>query len=121
MNPTVSTEVDLLYYAGPLPDRVWLINRDGSGNRRLYERNVEKNERITHESWMPGMRELAFVDWPNGIRCVHVDTGGERRVTSFNAWHAICNRITRGDATSSKPRLIAKVEVFGGTIWMVTV
>ena len=83
---------DLLFYAGPLTDRVWVVRRDGSSNRRLYARNVEKNEWITHESWIPGTRELAFVDWPHGIRCVHVDTGAKRRVTSCNAWHAICNR-----------------------------
>lgn len=84
-------DANLLYYAGPLTDRVWVINRDGSGNRRLYARNVEKNEWITHETWIPGTRELVFVDWPRGVRCVHVDTGAERQVTTFNAWHAICN------------------------------
>jgi oligogalacturonide lyase len=76
----------LLFYAGPLTDRVWLVNRDGSGNRRLYER--EPGEWITHETWVPGRRELAFVDWPNGMRAVDVDTGAERRVTDCNAWHA---------------------------------
>ena len=81
---------NLLYYAGPLKDRVWVINRDGSGNRRLYER--EPGEWITHEVWLPGTRELAFVDWPRGIRSINIDSGIERRVTSFNAWHAICNR-----------------------------
>jgi oligogalacturonide lyase len=80
----------LLFYAGPLTDRVWVIDRDGSRDRRLYRR--EPGEWITHESWIPGTRELAFVDWPHGIRCIQVDTGEERRVTSFNAWHAICNR-----------------------------
>lgn len=83
---------NLLYYAGPLTDRVWIINRDGSGNRRLYARNVEKNEWITHESWIPKTKELAFVDWNHGVRCINVDTGKERCITSFNAWHAICNR-----------------------------
>ena len=82
---------NLLYYAGPLTDRVWVINRDGTGNRRLYARNVEKNEWITHETWIPGTRELAFVDWNRGVRCVNVDTGKERQVATFNAWHAICN------------------------------
>jgi oligogalacturonide lyase len=81
---------NLLFYAGPLTDRVWVIGRDGAGNRRVYRRAA--GEWITHESWIPGTRELAFVDWPHGIRCVQVDTGVERRVTSFNAWHAICNR-----------------------------
>lgn len=82
---------NLLYYAGPLTDRVWVIHRDGSGNRRLYARNTQKNEWITHETWIPGTRELAFVDWQRGVRCIHVDTEEERQVTSFNAWHAICN------------------------------
>lgn len=81
---------NLLFYAGPLTDRVWVINRDGSDNRRLYQRTPE--EWITHETWIPGTRELAFVDWPKGVRCIHVDTGVERRVTSFNAWHPVCNR-----------------------------
>lgn len=85
-------DTDLLFYAGPLTDRIWLIRRDGSSNRRLYARNEQKNEWITHETWIPGTRELAFVDWPHGIRCIQVDTGAERRVTSFNAWHAVCNR-----------------------------
>lgn len=80
---------DLFFYAGPLTDRVWVVHRDGSGNRRLYHRRP--GEWITHESWLPGTRELAFVDWPRGVRCVQVDTGVERRVASFNAWHAVCN------------------------------
>ena len=83
-------DANLLFYAGPLTDRVWIINRDGSNNRRLYARTA--GEWITHEAWIPGTRELGFVDWPNGIRCINVDTGAERRVTSFNAWHAICNQ-----------------------------
>lgn len=84
-------DANLLYYAGPLTDRVWVIHRDGSGNRCLYARNVEKNEWITHETWIPGTRELAFVNWPRGVRCVNVDTGTERQVATFNAWHAISN------------------------------
>ena len=85
-------DADLLYYAGPLTDRVWVINRDGTGNRRLYERNVERNEWITHETWIPGTRELAFVDWNRGVKSVNADTKEVRQVTTFNAWHAISNR-----------------------------
>ena len=81
---------NLLFCAGPLTDRVWIMNRDGSQHRRVYARKPE--EWITHESWIPGTKELAFVDWPNGIRCVQVETGEEREVAFFNAWHAICNR-----------------------------
>jgi oligogalacturonide lyase len=82
---------DLLFYAGPLHDRVWVIQRDGSSNRRLYQRNTAENEWITHETWIPRTRELAFVDWPRGISAVHADTGEIRRVATFNAWHAVCS------------------------------
>lgn len=83
---------NLLFYAGPLTDRVWAVHRDGTNNRRLYHRNAARREWITHESWIPGRRELAFVDWPHGIRAVHADTGAQRHVCPFNAWHAVCNR-----------------------------
>lgn len=83
-------DAGLLFYAGPLNDRVWVIGRDGRNHRRLYER--KRGEWITHEVWIPVTRELAMVDWPKGIRAIHVDSGKERRVTSFNAWHAACNR-----------------------------
>lgn len=77
----------LIFYAGALTDRLWLVNRDGSGNRRLWRREHEL-QWITHESWLRGRRELAFVDWPHGMRAVHVDTGEVRALTRFPAWHA---------------------------------
>jgi len=83
-------DANILFYAGPLTDRVWLINRDGSNNRRLYERTP--GQWVTHETWLPGARELLYVDWPKGIRGIKIDTGAERQVTAFNAWHAACNR-----------------------------
>ena len=77
----------LIFYAGALTDRLWLVNRDGTGNRRLWQRE-HKLQWITHESWLRGRRELAFVDWPNGMRAVNVDTGELRWITRFPAWHA---------------------------------
>lgn len=80
----------LLFYAGPLNDRVWMVNRDGTGNRRLYTRRPP--EWITHETWVPHRRELAFVDWPNGMRGIDIDTGAERTLVTFNAWHGSFRR-----------------------------
>jgi oligogalacturonide lyase len=77
----------LIFYAGPLSDRLWLVNRDGSGNRRLWRR-ADEQQWITHESWIRGRRELAFVDWPHGMRAIEVDTGRLRSITRFPAWHA---------------------------------
>lgn len=79
-------DAGLIFYAGPLTDRLWLVNRDGSGNRRLWQRE-HRLQWITHESWLRG-RELAFVDWPNGMRAINVDTGALRWITRFPAWHA---------------------------------
>ena len=78
-----------IFYAGPLTDRVWVIKRDGSGNKRVYEKKPD--EWITHESWVPGTKEIAFVDWPNGMRAISILDGKERTLTNFNAWHAISN------------------------------
>jgi oligogalacturonide lyase len=92
----------VLFYAGPVTDRVWAINRDGTHNRRLYSR--QPDEWITHEFWISGTREVAFIDWPHGIRCIHVDSGAERPIASFNAWHASSNRAgTLGVADTNVP------------------
>ena len=83
---------NLLHYAGPYRDRMWVIHRDGSGNRLAYKRDAAKKEWIVHEVWMPGRRELVTVNWPHGMIGVDIDTGAVRCVTSFNAWHAMVNR-----------------------------
>lgn len=80
-------DASLIFYAGPLDDRLWLVRRDGTGNRRLWQRE-HRLQWITHESWLRGRRELAFVDWPNGMRAIHVDSGALRWLTRFPAWHA---------------------------------
>ncbi len=82
---------DLIFYAGPLTNRIWVIGRDGRGDRNPYPR-TDPMQWITHESWIPGTRELAFVDWPRGMRAVEVDTGAVRTITSFPAWHAAADR-----------------------------
>lgn len=77
----------LLFYAGPHKDRLWLVGRDGRGHRRLWQREHDL-QWLVHESWIRGAREVAFVDWPHGMRAVHADTGAVRTVTRFPAWHA---------------------------------
>lgn len=82
----------ILRYAGPYHSRIWVVNRDGSGNRLAYERDSARKEWVVHESWIPGTREIAFVDWPHGMRAVDIDTGALREITSVNAWHAVSDR-----------------------------
>ena len=82
---------DLILYAGPMTDRVWLIRRDGTGHRRLYERE-HAMQWITHEIWWPGRGRVLFVDWPNGLRAVSVKTGVCEWVSRFPVWHGAPDR-----------------------------
>jgi oligogalacturonide lyase len=78
---------DLILYAGPLTDRVWITDRSGKQNRRLYARE-DRMQWVTHEVWLPGRRAVAFVDWPRGTRLIDVETGAVDWITRFPAWHA---------------------------------
>lgn len=82
---------NLLFFAGPLTDRVWVLDLAQGKAKRIFTRNAQQKQWITHESWIPGRRELSLVDWPHGIIAANVDTGATRRVTTLNAWHAIAN------------------------------
>jgi oligogalacturonide lyase len=78
---------DLILYAGPLTDRVWVTDCSGRKNRRAYERE-DRMQWVTHETWLPGRRAIAFVDWPRGMRLVDLETGTASWLTRFPAWHA---------------------------------
>lgn len=80
-------DANLILYAGPLTDRIWLIGRDGSDNRRVYEREDSK-QWVTHEIWLPGRRAVAFVDWPRGMRLIDIERGHAVWLHRFPAWHA---------------------------------
>ncbi len=81
---------ELIFYAGPFTDRVWTVRSDGS-DHRSHVRRVPR-QWITHEIWIPGRPELAFVDWPHGVRAVDVRSGAIRDVVQLNAWHASTDR-----------------------------
>lgn len=80
---------DIILYAGPLTDRVWITDRSGN-TRRIYARK-DRQQWVTHESFIPGRHEVAFVDWPRGMRAISLDTGMVRSITDFPAWHAACD------------------------------
>jgi oligogalacturonide lyase len=85
---------DLILYAGPMTDRVWVTDRAGN-NRRIFEREHDL-QWITHEVWRPGHRTVLFVDWPNGMGEIDPDTGALTPITDFPVWHGA------PDATGSK-------------------
>ena len=76
-----------LRYAGSYDSRIWVIRRDGSENRLVYQRNAEMKEWIVHETWRPGSMEILTTNWPHGVIGIDVETGATRKVCAFNAWH----------------------------------
>ena len=103
----------LLRYAGSYKQRIWVVNRDGTGNRLVYDRKPLAKpgqfEWIVHETWNPvprlnpetrnlksggqsPPREIITANWPNGCLGIGIDTGAVRPVCSFNAWHPSINR-----------------------------
>lgn len=86
----------LLRYAGPYHSRIWVINRDGTDNRLVYDRKPLAKpgqfEWIVHETWRPRSREIITARWPRGCIGIDIDTGATRQVCSFNAWHPTINR-----------------------------
>lgn len=80
---------ELLYFAGNFTERLWTVKIDGSGKKKHGTR--EKGQWITHESWIPGTRELMYVDWPHAVRSISIDDGTVKTICRINAWHAICD------------------------------
>ncbi|MBV5262061.1 hypothetical protein FLX56_27065 [Synechococcus moorigangaii CMS01] len=76
---------NLILYAGPMTDRVWVTDRAGKA-RRIFQR-AHYMQWITHEVWRPGHRSVLFVDWPKGMGEIDADTGAVRAVTDFPVWH----------------------------------
>lgn len=76
---------NLILYAGPMTDRVWVTDRQGNA-RRIFERAHEM-QWITHEVWRPGHRTVLFVDWPKGFGEIDPDSGEIRMLTDFPVWH----------------------------------
>ncbi len=76
---------NLILYAGPMTDRVWVTDRSGN-SRRIFEREHDL-QWITHEVWRPGHRSVLFVDWPRGVGEIDVETQTVRRISDFPVWH----------------------------------
>lgn len=76
---------DLILFAGPMTDRVWITDRSGAA-RRIFQR-AHDLQWITHEVWRPGHRSILFVDWPHGLGEIDVDSGAVRKITDFPVWH----------------------------------
>lgn len=78
---------------GYAPQRTWLVNDDGTGNRPFYARTDPKTwftplkEWVTHEAWVKETGEMTMVNDKLGVMLVAPD-GQARLVREGNYWHA---------------------------------
>ena len=78
---------------GYAPQRSWLVNPDGTGNRPFYAPVDPKHwltpmkEWMTHEAWVAGTGAMTMVNDKIGIMVVEKD-GTARVVRAGNYWHA---------------------------------
>ncbi len=87
----------IIFYAwesgGYAPQRTWLVNADGSGNRPFYARTASTNwftplkEWVTHEAWVARTGDMTMIDDKLGVLLVSKD-GTARLVREGNYWHA---------------------------------
>ncbi|MBI3849714.1 MAG: PD40 domain-containing protein [Verrucomicrobia bacterium] len=86
----------LIFYAwdssGYAPQRSWIVNEDGSGNRPFYVRTDPKTwftplkEWVTHESWVKDTGDMTMINDKLGVMLVKKD-GTARMVREGHYWH----------------------------------
>ncbi len=100
---------------GYAPQRTWLVNADGTGNRPFYARTnpaewfTPLKEWVTHEAWVPGTGEMTMVNDKLGLMLVN-RAGEARLVREGRYWHAA--------AGPDGSRIVA--DDFEGRLWLVT-
>jgi oligogalacturonide lyase len=106
----------LLFYVwetgGYAPQRTWLVNADGTGNRPFYYTTDPKQwatplkEWVTHEAWVRKTGEMTLIVDRLGI--VVADADGKGRLLPGHYWHVAANE--------AGTRLVA--DDFEGRIWL---
>lgn len=101
---------------GYAPQRTWLVNEDGSGNRPFYAPVDHRKwwtplkEWVTHEVWVQGTGDMTMINDKLGIMLVKKD-GSAKLVREGPYWHG---------AASPDGKYIA-LDDFEGRIWITEV
>jgi len=87
----------LIFYVwetgGYAPQRTWLVNTDGAGNRPFYARTAVTNwftplkEWVTHEAWVRDTGAMTMINDKLGVMLVQKN-GDARLVCEGDLWHA---------------------------------
>ena len=99
---------------GYAPQRSWLVNSDGSGNRPFYYRTDPKTwftplkEWVTHEAWISATGKMTMINDKQGIMVVSKE-GETKMISRGHYWHGCA----RPDGK------FVVVDDFEGRIWLV--
>ena len=78
--------------SGYAPQRSWLVNVDGTGNRPFYAQTDPETwltplkEWVTHEAWVKDTGEMTMINDKQGVMLVAKD-GAARMVSEGDYWH----------------------------------
>lgn len=107
----------LIFYVwetgGYAPQRSWLVNTDGTGNRPFYYRSDPKTwftplkEWATHEAWVQKTGQMTMILDKTGVILVE-KSGESRMLKEGNFWHAA--------ASPDGKRVV--VDDFQGRLWL---
>lgn len=110
----------LIFYVwetgGYAPQRSWVVNPDGTGNRPFYYRVDQKTwfttlkEWVTHEAWVQKTGEMTMINDKVGVMMVSKD-GSSRMLIEGKYWH--------GSASPDGKRLA--LDDFEGRVWLLDV
>jgi Tol biopolymer transport system component len=84
------TDTSLIEYAADPAPRMFLIGRDGSDNRSLFEH--DNDYFIVHETWLGDTGDLVFTVWPYAVKRMRLPSRDVETIASFNAWHIAPSR-----------------------------
>lgn len=115
LHPTAPVIFYVWETGGYAPQRTWLVQTDGTGNRPFYARTnpaewfTPLKEWVTHEAWVAGTGDMTMVNDKLGLLVVNL-AGEARLVREGRYWHAA--------ASPDGSQIVA--DDFEGRLWLIT-
>lgn len=110
----------LIFYVwetgGYAPQRSWMVQADGTGNRPMYYRTdpktwfTEAKEWVTHEAWVPGQGKMTMINDKVGLMMVN-SAGQSEMIGRGNFWHG----------AASPDGALVVLDDMGGRLWLMKV